>query len=198
MKSMKSNITILLLFCAFSLSAQNFQVSNSEISIAGTSTLHDWVSSLTEVTGTSTMTFEAGVLKQITDLNLTFAVEGIKSTKGKKMDTKTYDALLSSTYPNITYRLKNVASLHPNSNGVTIVASGDLTVAGTTKSINLLVTGTYGEENSIQFEGSKSFNMTDFGVEPPTALLGTLHTGDKVTINFSVNFKALDTAAFRN
>ena len=38
--------------------------------------------------------------------------------------------------------------------------------------------------NMVSLEGEKTFNMTDYGIEPPTALFGTITTGDEVTIKF--------------
>ena len=200
MKVAKSNLIALLFFSvlSFSLSAQNFQVKSSEMTIAGTSTLHDWVSNVTQVNGAADFTFADGALTSISNLSLTIPVKGIVSTKGSTMDSKTYGALEAETHPNITYKLTKVTSILPSATGVTIIATGDLTIAGTTKPIDLLVTGTYLGNNGIRFEGSKAFNMTDFGVDPPTAMLGTLHTGDKVTIKFKVSLETSNASAYRN
>jgi hypothetical protein len=40
--------------------------------------------------------------------------------------------------------------------------------------------------NRIQIKGSKKVKMTDFNISPPTAMLGTLKTGDEVTISFTL------------
>jgi hypothetical protein len=47
-------------------------------------------------------------------------------------------------------------------------------------------TAKYTQNDSVQLEGFLSLDMTDYGVDPPTAILGTLHTGDKVTVRFVV------------
>jgi len=33
--------------------------------------------------------------------------------------------------------------------------------------------------------------MTEFGIEPPTAIFGTLKTGDEISIDFNVVFKKI-------
>jgi len=38
----------------------------------------------------------------------------------------------------------------------------------------------------IRAEGALPLLMTDFGVKPPTALLGTLRTANKITVKFSL------------
>ena len=46
-----------------------------------------------------------------------------------------------------------------------------------------------GSDGSITFNGSKKLKMTDYGIKPPTALLGTMTTGDEVEIVFQVTLK---------
>ena len=41
-------------------------------------------------------------------------------------------------------------------------------------------------DGQYQVSGAYPMKMTDFGIEPPTALLGTMTTGDDVTINFNL------------
>ena len=43
--------------------------------------------------------------------------------------------------------------------------------------------------NTIHIVGEKSIKMTDFNVEPPTALFGSITTGDEITIKFKTKFK---------
>jgi len=35
--------------------------------------------------------------------------------------------------------------------------------------------------------GSYKFKMSSFGIDPPRAMLGTIRTGDEVTIKFKIN-----------
>ena len=51
------------------------------------------------------------------------------------------------------------------------------------------VKGSVGGDGSITFSGSKKIKMTDYKLKPPTALLGTLTTGDEVDIHFQVTLK---------
>jgi hypothetical protein len=41
-------------------------------------------------------------------------------------------------------------------------------------------------DGSVKAEGEVPLLMTDFGVTPPTALLGTLRTDNKITVKFSL------------
>ena len=104
------------------------------------------------------------------------------------MDKKCYDALKSDKFPNISYELKSVNDMKSTGSGTySAVFNGNLTIAGNTKNvpINVTINATTG---SITIKGRKAIKMTDFGVEPPTALLGTIKTGDDITIDFNLNY----------
>jgi polyisoprenoid-binding protein YceI len=42
--------------------------------------------------------------------------------------------------------------------------------------------------NQITFKGSYTFKMTDFNIDPPTAVMGTIKTGDEVTVRLEIVF----------
>jgi polyisoprenoid-binding protein YceI len=187
---MRSKFVLFLLFAfSFAFGQGNYRVTNYSVVIKGTSNLHDWESTVKEVRANGTMTTDAGVLKSIQSLSVEMPVKTIKSTKGSIMDNKTYDALNANAYPNITFKLEKVTGLNKKANGYDITATGYLTIAGTTNKIELYVQGKVGSDGSITFSGSKKLKMTDFKVKPPTALLGSLTTGDEVEIVFQVSLK---------
>lgn len=41
-------------------------------------------------------------------------------------------------------------------------------------------------DDSWQFEGTQKLLMTDYGIDPPTALMGTMRTGNEITVAFTV------------
>jgi polyisoprenoid-binding protein YceI len=180
------SLTVCLFFSAAVFSQTPFKVTESEMTIYGTSTLHDWHSDVTEMTASGKILMENGKLKSIPSLTVEVPAESIKSTKGSIMDRKTYSALKSDNHPTITFQLSSVQSITDNSTGVKIAANGYLTMAGTKKWITLNVDGIYENSNTIRFEGSKTLNMTDYDMEPPKALAGTIKTGEEVTVKFSL------------
>jgi polyisoprenoid-binding protein YceI len=70
-----------------------------------------------------------------------------------------------------------------------INTTGYLTIAGTTNKIDLYALGKVGSDGSITFSGSKKLKMTDYKIKPPTALMGTMTTGDEIEIVFQVTLK---------
>jgi hypothetical protein len=57
-----------------------------------------------------------------------------------------------------------------------------------TKRIQLTFAGTH-TGNKITIKGSKELNMNDFKIKPPTAMMGTLKTGEQITVSFQLNFQ---------
>ena len=70
-----------------------------------------------------------------------------------------------------------------------INTSGYLTIAGATNKIDMYVQGKVGSDGGVTFSGAKKIKMTDYKIKPPTALMGTLTTGDEVEIVFQVTLK---------
>jgi polyisoprenoid-binding protein YceI len=186
---MKNNWTsfliMALLLASVGVQAQ-YEIKDKQMSILGSSNLHDWESKVHTIKASGDIQVEAGVLKGIKSLSVEIPVTSIKSPKGSIMDKKTYDALKSDKHPNISFKLTKVNSLNKTGDGYAINATGNLTVAGVTKSTEITVTGKVAGDGSVKFEGSKKMKMTDFGIQPPTALMGTMKTGDDITIKFAV------------
>lgn len=174
-----------LLLASVGVQAQ-YEIKDKQMAIHGSSNLHDWESKVNTIRASGDIQVEAGVLKGIKSLNVEIPVTSIKSPKGSIMDKKTYDALKSDKHPNISFKLTKLNLLNKSGDGYAINATGNLTVAGVTKSTEITVTGKVTGDGSVKFEGSKKMKMTDFGIQPPTALMGTMKTGDDITIKFAV------------
>lgn len=154
----------------------------SSMFILGTSNLHDWESEVIKLDGKATMNLYSKQLESIEELSFSAFVESIESGNSI-MNGKTYRALKSDEHPNITYELTKFEI----KDGKIIQSKGLLTVAGVTKEIDFPVEFDV-VNRDINVTGAIKFKMTDFGVSPPTALFGTLTTGDEITISFSMNF----------
>jgi polyisoprenoid-binding protein YceI len=183
---MKSFVTGLLLLLAFGWSnAQSVYVlSDSEIAIDGTSTLHDWTSTVTKAGIQGKVTVAAQQLTALQDVKVAIQVKDIKSTKGSIMDNKTWDALKADKHPKISFQSTEAATIRHSVGKTNVSIKGQLTIAGTTQSTNLEVTAKVLPDGRIQFEGTKPIDMTAFGMTPPTALMGSIKTGKAVVVRF--------------
>ncbi len=97
------------------------------------------------------------------------------------------DALKSDDHPNIVFRLTQVEVLDflNSAKGTRqILTTGNLSLAGVTRSVSVLVEGYFDEWNKLHGQGSVAMKMTDFGVTPPSALLGLVKAHNEITIRF--------------
>ncbi|WGH75956.1 YceI family protein [Tenacibaculum tangerinum] len=190
MKKSKFIICNLLLVFSFAwqVNSQQFQIDKTKsiITVSGTSSLHDW-----DVT---TKTFD-GEVNAVTEesFNINHLFIKIKSTSlksGKKsMDKNTYKALKTKKHEFITFTMTKMNSITPLEDGnYRMKVSGDLEVAGQKRSI-LITFLVSKNQDGIGIIGSKVIHMTDYGIEPPKALLGAITTGDQITIKFNTKFK---------
>jgi polyisoprenoid-binding protein YceI len=184
---MRGAIVFLLSFLlSVGLMAQQYTLSSFEMTISGTSTLHDWTSVVNDVQAEAVLVWNENRLERIPSLEVKARSESIISGKGSIMDNKTWTALKKDAFPHIVFELKKAtisAELPYN-----ISAFGNLSIAGVTRAVQLRVQGEPVEHGRIRFTGQYDLLMTDFGIDPPTALMGSLQTGDAITVNFEVVF----------
>jgi polyisoprenoid-binding protein YceI len=163
-----------------------YKISKSTMTISGTSNLHDWSSSVNDVKGQSVLSIENNAIVGISSLDISIPVISIKSSKGSAMDNRAYSALKSKEHSLISFQLTRMDGIEKTASGYRIKATGNLTIAGTKKSIPMTVDGKLMSDGSVNFKGSKALKMTDFNVSPPTAMMGAMTTGDDVTISFDI------------
>lgn len=182
MKSLSLTILAVLLMCSNLLIAQeSYKLVDSKMTVSGTSTLHEWESDVTDVNIQASLTFTDGQLQAIPSMSVRIPVKGIKSSHGKMMDNKTYGALKSDAHPNVTFQLQSATIKDKNN----LTATGKLTVAGVSKTVKFPVSMKASASGKITFSGKYSLLMSDYKMEAPTALMGSVKTGDEVTIAFT-------------
>lgn len=163
-----------------------FTVDNSasKIVIEGTSSVHDWEIEMTDFACKAKVANNENL--SVSDVNVTCEVEKIKS-HNRIMDNKTHKALEGDDYPEITFRSTSEATI--NENGSNASLKGELTIAGKTKTVSLPFTLQSANQNQVQVSGKVPVKMSDYGIEPPTAMMGALKTGDEVEIVFDIVLK---------
>lgn len=164
-------------------SAQSSKLKGFKMTVKGTSTMHDWESTVEKLECKSTFKTENNSLIEIKEAVVKIPVQSIKSPKGKMMDNKTYDAFNYEKNPSIIFSL---TSIQINASKLTADTKGTLSMAGATKNIDLPVSYKVLANGDLLVIGTKKIKMTDFNMDPPTAMMGTVKVGDEVTISFEL------------
>lgn len=180
---------LIMAFTGQTLMAQSYNVDSkaSDLKVLGTSNIHDWEMKAESFQGNMKAQLEDGQLVQIDGLQFAVVAESLKSGKGG-MDKNTYKALNTDDHQRITFQLQDVKNIDCTSKtNCKVTTAGYLTIAGTKKLVDLTFDAKV-SGNSITLSGDKKIKMTDFKVDPPTAMFGTITTGDEVNIKFQTVF----------
>lgn len=196
---------ILLLLLLFSLSltfvrlsdAQNNSIQlklqeGHEMVIDGTSNIRDWDADVKTINTTFVMNeFDASNLSSLTaehfeTLELSMPVEDIESGSGK-LTSNMHKYLKEKDYPTISFNLTGIDSVTVNGNQATIAAKGIVNAAGEDHETTMTVDATF-ENGRVTFSGTQPLKMTDFNIDPPTALFGTIRARDEIDLIYSLTF----------
>lgn len=157
--------------------------------VEGTSTLHDWRVESEEIEGRihvppELLSGEAPAADVAAAVSARASIPAGSLESGKdKMDSLMHRALEAEEHPRITYRLESIELLGRAGGALRFATTGQLTIAGRTRPLTMDVLATV-TEGRLVVEATTELRMTDFGIEPPTALLGTVRTGDEVRVGF--------------
>jgi polyisoprenoid-binding protein YceI len=166
-------------------------ITATRVSLAGTSNIHAYTAStsivrLTKIqlaTSVSGANFWDEIVKpgQLEAFEIAIPAATLTSPK-EGLDKNMHKALKVQEFPDITFRLLRFEPATTGAAGE-LKAIGVLKVAGVEREVTLAVK-TARKDAGLAVTGELSLLMTDFGIKPPTAMLGMLKTDPKVTITF--------------
>ena len=164
---------------------------SARVSIAGTSNIHEYTASTTSVRITRVHLAAAGVpgsdlWTQILTPGALDAFEvaipaATLASPKEGIDKNMRKALKVQEHPDITFRLTRLEARAGTAGALRGV--GLLRIAGVEREVALDIT-TARNGSTLSVRGAVQLLMTDFGVTPPTAMLGMLKTDPKVTVTF--------------
>ncbi|NNE29115.1 MAG: YceI family protein [Saprospiraceae bacterium] len=148
----------------------------SSIKIEGTSTLHNWKSDAKD------FSVKAKRHGSIISVQAMVQVASIKSGNSI-LDKKTIRSLKGKEFPTILLNARDLSIR----NDQKIIGSGELTVAGKTQTLPLDLSLSSSADGSINVCADISINMTDFGIKPPVALMGTIRAGEVIVLKLDIS-----------
>jgi polyisoprenoid-binding protein YceI len=93
--------------------------------------------------------------------------------------------LKTDSYSNIIFKLTEFKKSQNNLFHI----RGKLIIAGVTREIKFEVKGEMLNNGDLKFTGNKSLAMSDYNVEPPTLMFGSITTGNKINISFTAIYE---------
>ncbi len=155
-------------------------VKNSSMVIKGTSSIHDWEMKIENMKSAFSLQADNIFQDKLISGDFLINVESIKS-EHSLMNKKTYEALKQEVFPQIKAKVIK-AEQSPNVGKVQM----ELSIAGKTKlvteDIHLKDIG----NGKVEVKGLLNLKMSDYGIEPPVALMGSIKTGDEVKVEFNL------------
>ena len=125
---------------------------------------------------------------EILSVQLEIEVDSIECGKNK-MNKDLKEALQADTFPEISFVFDEAELIRqPQSldDDFKVEVHGDLTVAGNTRKISFMTNAYLRNDQTVRATGQTTIRMTDFGVKPPTALMGLIRADEELTVHFDL------------
>jgi len=158
-----------------------------EISITGTSSLHDWKVTSSDVQGVPTQITLGNDQKQIAFFSFKVPVEEMDGGRGSSMNNKILEAFKSTEHPFVQYTQTGSADVVKSGESHTISSTGTLSMAGVDKPISVICTATV-KNGELIISGNQKIKMTDYNMIPPSAMFGQIKTHDGVVVNYQFRY----------
>ena len=193
-----SFFSLLFLLLGSSLWAQQTTYSldpTSTFSVVGTSTMHDWTATTSEITGEISLENSLSSLENapegnsVGSVSLDITVASLDGGRGKIMNDKIKKALKATEHPDIQYNLTSgtISEVATEEAGLfTLLTTGTLSMSGAKKEVEISLAGKLLDNQAFSFEGEYAMKMSEFGITPPSAMFGQIQTDDDVVVKFSL------------
>jgi len=191
-------IAAALIFADLTLShAQNNDISlkldNHSMLIDGTANIRDWDSEVKKIDAEVVLKeFDLSDLSSLTaehfkTLKLNMPVSDIESDS-RRLTRNLQDYLKGDDHPYIKFNLKSIENVEAEDNNSAVVtAIGVINAAGVDHEVTMTVNASV-NDGTVTFSGTQDLLMTDFGIDPPTAVMGTVRARDEIQIIYSLTF----------
>jgi hypothetical protein len=167
---------------------------DSKVWVTGDSTVRGFTCLAQEVQGTVEPGPNGGALglqqlgSAVGAVEVRVPVLGLDCGNGT-MDGHMQKALKASDHGTIVFRLKGYDASVPAAGKSTLTLRGTLSLAGAEQPVSIKATATQEADGTLRVEGSQEITMSEWGVKPPSLMLGTMKVRDQVTVNFDIRLR---------
>jgi polyisoprenoid-binding protein YceI len=162
----------------------------------GDSTLHTFQSTATRIDVNGSLDASTSDLRgavaagNVKSLDLTIPVADLKSGENG-LDKNMRKALKADDHPTITFGLESydLSGCAPKASTCPVHAKGKLQIAGVEREEDLAADVGF-ETDGLTVKGSKELLMSDFGIKPPTMMLGTIKVKDKIVVRYDIKLRS--------
>ena len=125
--------------------------------------------------------------KAVSSVTVTVPVEKLDCKNGT-MNEHMRKALKASQNPTIVFKV-DTYELTRGNDVVDVTLNGTLTIGGTEKPVTINAQAKPGENGTLLVSGTREVRMTEFGLKPPTLMLGTMKVDERVKVGFDIVLK---------
>jgi len=165
----------------------------SRLWIAGTSTVRSFqcqagsFDAKVESAGSGAVAAVLGGDKAVSSVVVTVPVEKL-DCKNSTMNEHMRKALKADKNPTVVFKVGSY-DLAKSTDGVAVTLTGTLTLGGVEKPITVDAQAKAGDNGTLLVSGTREVRMTEFGLQPPKLMLGTLKVDERIKVGFDVILK---------
>jgi polyisoprenoid-binding protein YceI len=178
---------VLPVLAAASLAPLSLQP-GSRVWVDGTSTVRAWHCESTRAVGSAAAsTTDLAQLASVASAQVTVPVATL-DCRNTTMNGHMRNALKAEQAPELRFHASSVRVNATSADAGTAEMAGTLSIAGQDRPVT--INATVARENGqIRVRGTKRITMTEWGVRPPSLMLGTMKVAPAATIGFDVVLK---------
>jgi YceI-like domain len=164
----------------------------SEVTIEGTSSMHAFHCKTNKIM--AYVDVDPGYTKDLTKIarpiasvKVNIVVRTLTCGNGQ-MDKNMYSTLDADKNPIIKYTMSGYDILDGSAKPSAFVAktTGTLVISGQEKVINMKINAERLSDGKATAQGEQDVLMTDFGIQPPSFMFGTLKVGNEIKVKFNL------------
>ena len=165
----------------------------SQLTFEGTSTLHGFTCTTTTMQAYIDVdpAYQTASLSTIArPLVAVQVVIPVKSLAcGGDLENNMRKTLNATQYPYVVYKLTtyDIVAGSASASAFAAATQGNLTISGKENPVTLTVKATRSGDGVVSATGTQVIKMTEFGIKPPTFMLGTLRVGNELKVKFTIN-----------